>query len=43
MDGLGDTINTLKIEKYGITKYTSYGETYVTVNESALPNFILPK
>lgn len=43
MDGLGDTINTLKIEKYGITKYTPYGETYVTVNESALPNFILPK
>ena len=43
MDGLGDTINTLKIEKYGITKYTPYGETYVTVNESALPNSILPK
>lgn len=43
MGGLGDTINTLKIEKYGITKYTPYGETYVTVNESALPNFILPK
>lgn len=41
--GLGDTLNTLKIEQYGITKYTPYGELYVTVNESALPSSILPK
>lgn len=41
--GLGDTLNTLKIEQYGITKFTPYGEPYVTVNESALPNSILPK
>lgn len=41
--GLGNTLNTLKIEQYGITKYTPYGELYVTVNESALPSSILPK
>lgn len=41
--GLGDTLNTLKIEQHGITKFTPYGEFYVTVNESALPNSILPK
>ena len=41
--GLGDTLNTLKIEQYGITKYTPYGELYATVNESALPSSILPK
>lgn len=41
--GLGDTLNTLKIEQYGITKFTPYGELYVTVTESALPNSILPK
>ena len=41
--GLGDILNTLKIEQYGITKYTPYGELYVTVNESALPSSILPK
>lgn len=41
--GLGDTLNTLKIEQHGITKFTPYGELYVTVNESALPNSILPK
>ena len=41
--GLGDTLNTLKIEQYGITKFTPYGELYVTVNESALPSSILPK
>ena len=40
---LGDTLNTLKIEQYGITKFTPYGEVYVTVNESALPSSILPK
>lgn len=42
-EGLGDTLNTLKIEQHGITKFTPYGELYVTVNESALPNSILPK
>lgn len=41
--GLGDTLNTLKIEQHGITKFTPYGESYVVVNESALPNSILPK
>ena len=41
--GFGNTLNTLKIEQYGITKYTPYGELYVTVNESALPSSILPK
>ena len=41
--GLGDTLNTLKIEQYGITKFTPYGELYVTVTESALPSSILPK
>lgn len=41
--GFGDILNTLKIEQYGITKYTPYGELYVTVNESALPSSILPK
>ena len=41
--GLGDILNTLKIEQHGITKFTPYGELYVTVNESALPNSILPK
>lgn len=41
--GLGDTLNTLKIEQYGITKFTPYGEFYVTVKESALPSSILPK
>lgn len=41
--GLGDTLNTLKIEQYGITKFTPYGELYVTVNESALPSSILPR
>lgn len=41
--GLGDTLNTLKIEQYGITKFTPYGKLYVTVTESALPNSILPK
>lgn len=41
--GFGDTLNTLKIEQHGITKYTPYGETYITVNESALPSSILPK
>ena len=41
--GLGDTLNTLKIEQHGITKFTPFGELYVTVNESALPSSILPK
>ena len=41
--GLGDTLNTLKIEQHGITKFTPHGELYVTVNESALPSSILPK
>lgn len=41
--GFGDTLNTLKIEQHGITKFTPYGELYVTVNESALPSSILPK
>ena len=41
--GLGDTLNTLKIERYGITKYTPYGESYILINESALPSSILPK
>lgn len=41
--GLGDTLNTLKIEQHGITKFTPYGELYVTVNESALPSSILSK
>ena len=41
--GFGDALNTLKIERYGITKFTPYGELYVAVNESALPNSILPK
>lgn len=41
--GFGDALNTLKIEQHGITKFTPYGELYVTVNESALPNSILPK
>ncbi len=41
--GLGDALNTLKIEQYGITKYTPYGELYVKVKESALPSSILPK
>ena len=41
--GLGDTLNTLKIEQHGITKFTPYGELYVTVKESALPSSILPK
>lgn len=41
--GLGDALNTLKIEQYGITKFTPYGELYVVVNESALPSSILPK
>lgn len=42
-EGLGDTLNTLKIEQYGITKFTPYGELYVTVTELALPSSILPK
>lgn len=42
-EGLGDTLNTLKIEQHGITKFTPYGELYVTVNESALPSSIFPK
>lgn len=42
-EGLGDALNTLKIEQHGITKFTPYGELYVTVNESALPSSILPK
>lgn len=41
--GLGDTLSKLKIEQHGITKFTPYGELYVTVNESALPSSILPK
>lgn len=41
--GFGDALNTLKIEQHGITKFTPYGELYVTVNESALPSSILPK
>ena len=41
--GLGGTLNTLKIEQHGITKFTPYGKLYVTVNESALPSSILPK
>lgn len=41
--GLGDTLNTLKIEQHGITKFTPYGELYVTVTELALPSSILPK
>lgn len=41
--GLGDILNTLKIEQHGITKFTPYGELYVTVNESAMPSSILPK
>lgn len=41
--GLGDALNTLKIEQHGITKFTPYGELYVVVNESALPSSILPK
>lgn len=41
--GLGDTLNTLKIEQHGITKFTPYGELYITANESALPSSILPK
>lgn len=41
--GFGDTLNTLKIEQHGVTKYTPYGEAYITVNESALPNSIIPK
>ena len=41
--GLGDALNTLKIEQYGITEYTPYGELYVKVKESALPSSILPK
>lgn len=41
--GFGNTLNTLKIEQHGITKFTPYGELYVTVNESALPSSILPK
>lgn len=41
--GFGDVLSTLKIEQYGITKFTPYGELYVTVNESALPSYILPK
>lgn len=41
--GLGDTLKTLKIEQHGITKFTPYGELYVTVTESALPSSILPK
>ena len=41
--GFGNTLNTLKIEQHGITKFTPYGERYVTVNESALPSYILPK
>ena len=41
--GFGDTLNTLKIEQYGITKFTPYGELYVTITESALPSSILPK
>ena len=41
--GFGDALNTLKIEQHGITKFTPYGEIYVTVNESALPSSILPK
>ena len=40
---LGDTLKTLKIERHGITKFTPYGELYVTLNESALPSSILPK
>jgi hypothetical protein len=42
-EGFGDTLNTLKIEQHGITKFTPYGELYITVNESALPSSILPK
>ena len=42
-NGFGDNIAVLKVEQYGITKYTPYGEAYITVNESALPNSILPK
>ncbi len=42
-EGLGDALNTLKIEQHGITKFTPYGELYVTVNESALPSSIIPK
>lgn len=42
-EGFGNTLNTLKIEQHGITKFTPYGELYVTVTESALPNSILPK
>ena len=41
--GFGNTLNTLKIEQHGITKFTPYGELYITVNESALPSSILPK
>lgn len=41
--GFRDTLNTLKIEQHGITKFTPYGELYITVNESALPSSILPK
>ena len=41
--GFGNVLDTLKIEQYGITKFTPYGELYVTVTESALPNSILPK
>lgn len=42
-NGFGEALNTLKVEQYGITKYTPYGELYVIVAESALPNAIAPK
>lgn len=41
--GFGNVLDTLKVEQHGITKFTPYGELYVTVTESALPNSILPK
>lgn len=41
--GLGDNLGKLKVERYGITSYTPYGQPCVLVTDSAIPTDIKPK
>ena len=39
----GEDVNVLKVEYNGITKYTPYGEAYVTLTDGIFPNSVLQK
>lgn len=41
--GFKENLNTLKLEQYGITKFTPFGEKYVIFKENALPEKAMPK